>query len=45
MTGRFNRRRFPGMSSADAMRTMFLIYLTVIAAGLVGFTLVGLLDR
>ena len=31
--------------SADDMRAMFLIYLTVIVAGLVGFTLVGLLQR
>jgi len=27
------------------MRTMFVIYLVVIAAGLVGFTLLGLLQR
>jgi hypothetical protein len=27
------------------MRAMFLIYVALIAAGLVGFTLVGLLER
>jgi hypothetical protein len=31
--------------SADIMRTMFMIYLVLIAAGLVGFTLLGLLQR
>jgi len=36
--------RLAGMS-ASVMRTMFLIYLVVIAAGLVGFTLLGLLQR
>jgi len=36
--------RSAGMS-ADIMRTMFMIYLALIAAGLVGFTLLGLLQR
>jgi len=31
--------------SANTMRTMFTIYLVLIAAGLVGFTLLGLLQR
>jgi hypothetical protein len=31
--------------SADDMRTMFFVYLTLIVAGLIGFTLVGLLQR
>jgi hypothetical protein len=31
--------------SADTMRTMFMIYLALIVAGLVGFTLLGLLQR
>jgi hypothetical protein len=31
--------------SADIMRVMFVIYLALIAAGLVGFTLIGLLQR
>jgi hypothetical protein len=33
-----------GMSAVD-MRAMFFIYVVVIAAGLVGFTLLGLLQR
>ena len=32
------------MSSRD-MRAMFYLYLTLIAIGLAGFTLVGLLER
>jgi hypothetical protein len=31
--------------SADIMRAMFIIYLALIAVGLVGFTLIGLLQR
>jgi len=31
--------------SADTMRAMFVIYLTLIVAGLIGFTLLGLLQR
>jgi hypothetical protein len=31
--------------SADEMRAMFFIYLAVIALGLAGFTLLGLLQR
>jgi hypothetical protein len=31
--------------AADDMRAMFFLYLTLIAAGLVGFTLLGLLQR
>jgi hypothetical protein len=31
--------------SASTMRAMFMIYLVLIAAGLVGFTLLGLLQR
>jgi hypothetical protein len=31
--------------SADIMRAMFIIYLALIVAGLVGFTLIGLLQR
>ena len=30
---------------ADIMRVMFFLYLALIAAGLVGFTLLGLLQR
>lgn len=30
---------------ASTMRAMFVIYLALIAAGLVGFTLLGLLQR
>ncbi len=36
--------RFAGMSRGG-MRTMFLIYLTVIVLGIVGYSLVGLLER
>jgi hypothetical protein len=38
------RRALRGYA-ADEMRAMFLIYLTLIAVGLAGFTLVGLLQR
>jgi hypothetical protein len=31
--------------SADDMRAMFVIYLVLIVAGLIGFTLIGLLQR
>ena len=40
----FDGGRSRGMA-ADDMRAMFFVYLTVIAAGLVGFTLLGLLQR
>jgi len=36
--------RFAGMTAAD-MRAMFFIYLALIVAGLLGFTLIGLLER
>lgn len=31
--------------SASTMRVMFVIYMTLIVAGLIGFTLLGLLQR
>src|ERR1044071_4925264 len=42
-TGNWNAF-FAGMSAGD-MRAMFTIYLALIVAGLVGFTLIGLLPR